>query len=91
MFSLFFDITVPVACLTLTKIFFAGSYTVALAAQHYSVPLIVLASVYKLTPKFIPRADQQVQALTDFIILKIRFKPIAFALFFSMFCRKRRS
>jgi translation initiation factor 2B subunit (eIF-2B alpha/beta/delta family) len=40
---------------------FSGSYTVALAAQHYSVPLIVLGAVYKLTPRFIPPADQQVK------------------------------
>lgn len=37
----------------------SGSYSIALAAQHYSVPLIVLGSVYKLTPTFIPGGDQQ--------------------------------
>jgi len=36
----------------------SGSYTVAMAARHYSVPLIVLGAVYKLTPKFIPTGDQ---------------------------------
>jgi len=36
----------------------SGSNTVALAAKHYSVPLIVLGAVYKLTPKFIPRGEQ---------------------------------
>lgn len=41
----------------------SGSYTVALAAQHYSVPLIVLSSVYKLTPRFISRADQQTASI----------------------------
>jgi len=36
----------------------SGSRTVAMAAKHYSVPLIVLGAVYKLTPKFIPTGDQ---------------------------------
>jgi translation initiation factor eIF-2B subunit beta len=36
----------------------SGSQTVALAAKHYSVPLIVLGATYKLTPKFIPFSDK---------------------------------
>jgi len=36
----------------------SGSYSVALAAKHYSVPLIVLGAVYKLTPTFISVSDQ---------------------------------
>ena len=44
----------------------AGSYSVALAAKHYSVPLIVLGAVYKLTPTFISVSDQLViQRETD--------------------------
>jgi len=36
-----------------------GSQTVALAARHYSVPLIVLGAVYKLSPSYLPRGDSQ--------------------------------
>eukprot|EP00088_Acartia_fossae_P046061 TRINITY_DN4967_c0_g1_i13.p1 TRINITY_DN4967_c0_g1~~TRINITY_DN4967_c0_g1_i13.p1 ORF type:complete len:356 (-),score=88.05 TRINITY_DN4967_c0_g1_i13:511-1578(-) len=36
----------------------SGSHTVALAAKHYSVPLIVLGATYKLTPRFIPTSDK---------------------------------
>jgi len=36
----------------------SGSQTVALAAKHYSVPLIVLGATYKLTPKFISASDK---------------------------------
>merc|ERR1719186_71294 len=36
-----------------------GSRTVALAAKHYSVPLIVLGAVYKLTPRYLPEGDTQ--------------------------------
>ena len=35
-----------------------GSYTVALAAKHYSVPLYVCASIFKLTPAYATSADQ---------------------------------
>lgn len=35
----------------------SGSKTVALAAHHYSVPLIVLGASYKLTPKLIPASE----------------------------------
>jgi len=41
----------------------SGSRTVAMAAKHYSVPLIVLGAVYKLTPKFIPTGDQLASSL----------------------------
>ncbi len=34
-----------------------GSHVVALAAKHYSVPLIVCASMHKLTPKYCASAD----------------------------------
>ena len=37
----------------------SGSRTVALAAKHYSVPLIVLGAVYKLTPRYLPEGDTQ--------------------------------
>lgn len=33
----------------------SGSQTVALAARHYSVPLIVLGAVYKLCPGYLPQ------------------------------------
>jgi len=36
----------------------AGSSSVALAAKHYSVPCIVLAAQYKLTPTFLPEAKR---------------------------------
>jgi len=36
----------------------SGSHTLALAAKHYSVPLIVLGATYKLTPKFISASDK---------------------------------
>ena len=41
----------------------SGSRTVALAAKHYSVPLIVLGAVYKLTPRFMPEGDTQVASM----------------------------
>lgn len=37
----------------------SGSQTVALAARHYSVPLIVLGAVYKLSPTYLPQGDIQ--------------------------------
>ena len=37
-----------------------GSYTVALAAKHYSVPLVVCAPMYKLTPIYYTAAADQV-------------------------------
>jgi len=37
----------------------SGSQTVALAARHYSVPLIVLGAVYKLSPSYLPRGHSQ--------------------------------
>lgn len=37
----------------------SGAYTVARAAKHYSVPLMVLTPVYKLTPQFVTSEDQQ--------------------------------
>merc|ERR1719334_2058842 len=37
----------------------SGSRSVALAAKHYSVPLIVLGSNYKLTPRFLSQGDSQ--------------------------------
>ena len=36
-----------------------GSYTVALAAKHYSVPLVVCAPMYKLTPIYYTAAADQ--------------------------------
>jgi len=36
-----------------------GIYTVALAAQHYSVPFIVAASIHKLTPQYFTRANKE--------------------------------
>jgi len=36
----------------------AGSSSVALAAKHYSVPCIVLAAQYKLTPTFLPESKR---------------------------------
>jgi len=36
-----------------------GVYTVALAAQHYSVPFIVAASIHKLTPQYFTRANKE--------------------------------
>jgi len=41
----------------------SGSRSVALAAKHYSVPLIVLGAVYKLTPRFLPEGDTQVASM----------------------------
>ena len=41
----------------------SGSRSVALAAKHYSVPLIVLGAVYKLTPRFPPEGDTQVASM----------------------------
>jgi len=41
----------------------SGSKTVALAAKHYSVPLIVLGAVYKLTPRFLPEGDTQMASM----------------------------
>ena len=41
----------------------SGSRTVALAAKYYSVPLIVLGAVYKLTPRFMPEGDTQVASM----------------------------
>ncbi|XP_062539618.1 translation initiation factor eIF-2B subunit beta [Armigeres subalbatus] len=41
-----------------------GSYSLALAAKHFSVPLIVLAPTYKLTPVHLSKYDQD-----DFNIL----------------------
>ena len=38
---------------------FRGIYTVALAAQHYSVPFIVAASIHKLTPQYFTRANKE--------------------------------
>uniref|UniRef100_U5ES47 Translation initiation factor eIF2B subunit beta n=1 Tax=Corethrella appendiculata TaxID=1370023 RepID=U5ES47_9DIPT len=35
-----------------------GSYSLALAAKHYSVPVIVLAPMYKLTPIFLCNYEQ---------------------------------
>ncbi|XP_046997704.1 translation initiation factor eIF-2B subunit beta [Schistocerca americana] len=35
-----------------------GSHTVALAAKHFSVPVIVLAPMYKLSPKYLCSYDQ---------------------------------
>lgn len=35
----------------------SGTRTVALAAQHHSVPLIVLGAAYKLTPRFLSSSD----------------------------------
>ncbi|XP_063231824.1 translation initiation factor eIF2B subunit beta isoform X2 [Bacillus rossius redtenbacheri] len=35
-----------------------GSHTVALAAKHYSVPVIVLAPMYKLSPQYLRSYDQ---------------------------------
>jgi translation initiation factor 2B subunit (eIF-2B alpha/beta/delta family) len=37
-----------------------GSHTVALAAKHYSVPLVVCAPMYKLTPIYYTAAADQV-------------------------------
>ncbi|TRY63753.1 hypothetical protein TCAL_03634 [Tigriopus californicus] len=37
----------------------SGSYTVALAAQHFSVPMYVCASIAKLTPGFCTANDQE--------------------------------
>jgi len=41
----------------------SGSRSVAVAAKHYSVPLIVLGAVYKLTPRFLPEGDTQVASM----------------------------
>lgn len=35
-----------------------GTHAVALAAQHYSIPVIVLAPLYKLSPQFLCSYDQ---------------------------------
>lgn len=35
-----------------------GSHTIALAAQHYSVPVVVLAPMYKLSPVFLCSYEQ---------------------------------
>ena len=35
-----------------------GTYTMALAAKHYSVPLIVCAPMFKLCPQFVCSIDQ---------------------------------
>ncbi|OQR78033.1 translation initiation factor eIF-2B subunit beta-like [Tropilaelaps mercedesae] len=37
---------------------YSGAYAVALAAKHYSVPLVVCTPVYKLTPQFVTSEDQ---------------------------------
>ena len=37
---------------------FSGSHTLALAAKHHSVPLIVCAAMYKLSPQFLAASDQ---------------------------------
>jgi len=41
----------------------SGSHTVALAAKHYSVPLIVCAPMYKLTPIYYTAAADQARAI----------------------------
>ncbi|GAV09403.1 hypothetical protein RvY_18950 [Ramazzottius varieornatus] len=35
-----------------------GSHTIALAAKHYSVPLIVCAAMFKLSPQYLGTSDQ---------------------------------
>merc|ERR1712106_33880 len=35
----------------------AGTQTLALAAAHYSVPVLVLGATYKLSPKFLPSSE----------------------------------
>lgn len=37
----------------------SGSHAIALAAKHYSVPLIVCAAVFKLSPEFLCSNDQE--------------------------------
>ena len=37
---------------------YSGAYSVACAAKHYSVPLLVCTPVYKLTPEFVTSEDQ---------------------------------
>ncbi len=44
-----------------------GSHTVALAAKHYSVPLVVCAPMYKLTPIYYTAAADQVFEIKSII------------------------
>ncbi|KAK2191519.1 hypothetical protein NP493_49g09056 [Ridgeia piscesae] len=37
---------------------FNGSYAIALAAKHHSVPLVVCAAMYKLSPQYLCSSDQ---------------------------------
>ncbi len=62
----------------------SGSQTVALAAKHYSVPLIVLGATYKLTPKFISASDKlscSVLASPTQVICSYWFLPKEYFLF----------
>jgi translation initiation factor 2B subunit (eIF-2B alpha/beta/delta family) len=50
-----------------------GSYTVALAAKHYSVPLVVCAPMYKLTPIYYTAAADQVSDVVLNYILRLNW------------------
>jgi len=56
-----------------TKQAVTGSYTVALAAKHYSVPLVVCAPMYKLTPIYYTAAADQVRAVVLNYILRLNW------------------
>ncbi len=96
LFSLFVDITVPVACLTLTKIVFDRKLHCCIGSSALLRPAYCPGICLQAHPEVHTQswsAGTGAYSLTElyYLILRIRFKPITFAIFLSIFYRKRRS